>query len=80
MAEGALSAASARPAEIKPLNDKINILATWKASISYFEWNPSTFYNTGNIVKYTDLLYVANRVSPASAVFNIAAWDVYVRR
>ena len=78
VAEGALSAASARPAEIKPLNDKINILATWKASISYFEWNPSTFYNTGNIVKYTDLLYVANRVSPASAVFNIAAWDVYV--
>lgn len=29
VAEGALSAATARPAEVKPLNDALNILATW---------------------------------------------------
>ena len=35
-AEGALSANSARPAEVKPLNDKLNILATWKDPDSKF--------------------------------------------
>jgi GH24 family phage-related lysozyme (muramidase) len=38
-AEGALSAGTAKSAEIKPLNDKINILATWKDPISKFKRN-----------------------------------------
>lgn len=35
-AEDALIAAQARPAEIKPMNDKLNVLATWKDPTSKF--------------------------------------------
>lgn len=35
--QAALSAAPARPAEVKPLNDKINILATWNDPESKFK-------------------------------------------
>jgi GH24 family phage-related lysozyme (muramidase)/uncharacterized protein (DUF2345 family) len=37
--EGALSASTARPAEVKPLNDKINILATWENEENKFKRN-----------------------------------------
>ncbi len=39
VAEGALSAGSAATAEIKPMNDKLNILATWQDPASKFKRN-----------------------------------------
>ncbi len=39
VAEGALSATLARPAEVKPLNDVLNILATWADPVSKFKRN-----------------------------------------
>lgn len=44
--EGALSAASARPAEVKPLNDKINILATWENEETKFKRNAAAVRTT----------------------------------
>lgn len=45
-AEGAMSAPASRPAEIKPLNDKINILATWEDPESKFKRNSESFLTT----------------------------------
>ena len=45
-AEGALAASPARPAEVKPLNDKINILATWKDEESKFKRNSESLQTT----------------------------------
>ena len=44
--QSALSANPARPAEIKPLNDKINILATWKDPESKFVRNAEGLQTT----------------------------------
>jgi lysozyme len=44
--EGALSASIARPAETKPLNDKINILSTWKDPDSKFKRNSQAVQTT----------------------------------
>lgn len=77
-AEAALGASTAKPAEIKPLNDKINILATWKTSAIYPEWNSSTSYRAGTVVKYDNILYTANKETPATSTFNKSHWDVYI--
>ena len=45
-AEGALSANPARPAEVKPLNDALNILATWADPESKFKRNSATLQTT----------------------------------
>ncbi len=76
-AEGALSSSTAKPAEVKPLNDKLNILATWKTTATYFDWNISTFYRPGNVVNYKNKLYIANKEIPASE-WNRSNWDVYI--
>jgi len=44
--ESALSAAPASAAEVKPLNDKINILATWKDEESKFKRNSESLQTT----------------------------------
>lgn len=44
--QAALSAAPARPAEVKPLNEKINILATWKDPESKFKRNSEPLFTT----------------------------------
>jgi lysozyme len=41
-----LSAAPARPAEVKPMNEKINILATWKDPDSKFVRNAEPLFTT----------------------------------
>ena len=46
VAEAALSANSARPAEVKPMNEKINILATWKDPESKFKRNSQGLQTT----------------------------------
>jgi len=45
-AQGALSAATASPAETKPMNDKINILATWSDPNSKFRRNSKSVQTT----------------------------------
>lgn len=45
-ADGALSAAPARPAEVKPLNEKVNILATWNDPESKFKRNSQSLQTT----------------------------------
>jgi len=76
-AEGALSAGSAPPAEIKPLNDKVNILATWKPSVTYPTWRANTPYNAGDIVIYNNIIYIANKAVPASATFDLTLWNIF---
>ena len=45
-AQGALSAPPAQPAEVKPLNDKLNILATWQDPESKFKRNSKPWQTT----------------------------------
>jgi GH24 family phage-related lysozyme (muramidase) len=45
-AEAALGANTARPAEVKPMNEKINILATWKDAESKFKRNSQGLQTT----------------------------------
>ena len=78
-AQGAMIAESAKRAEIKPLNEKLNILATWKTTTTYFEWDPRTFYHVGNIVKYKNILYKANKEANASATFVTSSWDIFIQ-
>lgn len=77
-AEAAMSASTARPAEVKPLNEKLNILATWKHYYDQIEWSPNTFYHTGNIVRYKGHRYVANKEIAPAEVFKLADWDTYI--
>lgn len=46
VSEAALGANSARPAEVKPMNEKINILATWKDPESKFKRNSQGMQTT----------------------------------
>lgn len=75
--EGARSAGTARPAEVKPLNEKLNILATWTSSIKYPAWAANTAYKAGDIVSYNSLLYSAKSAIKASTSFDTAKWAVF---
>ena len=79
-AEGALSASTARPAEIKPMNDKINILATWETTTKYEDWTANKAYKTGSIVTNSNLLYIAPKDIKAAATFNKAEWGIYIQQ
>lgn len=55
LAEGALVAGTARMAEIKPLNNKTNILATWADSTPPTKWtnfSPAVKYKKDDAVRY----------------------------
>jgi GH24 family phage-related lysozyme (muramidase) len=76
--DGAQSAGEASPAEIKPLNDKINILPTWKTSITYQQWQANVAYPVGSIVINNSTTYEATRSVPAMATFNVKYWQLFV--
>ena len=79
VAEAAMTSAVAKPAEVKPLNDKINILATWEPTIKYPEWKQNTAYNSGDIVIYNKVIYIANKGgAPASPTFDASKWTILI--
>ena len=78
VAQAAQSAGFATAAEVKPLNDKINILSTWKSSLSYPAWQSSLSYRPGDIVTQGSTLYIANSNVPASIVFNSVLWSIFI--
>ena len=71
------SAAIAAPAEVKPLNQKLNILATWKSTLVYPDWQPNTSYAPGKVVVYNKILYIAKNAVPASVSFNSILWETF---
>lgn len=75
--EAALSAISAPPAEVKPLNEKINILATWATSINYPLWNTSTRYFKGDVVIHELTIYYCIKEQPPQSVFPQSFWRLY---
>ena len=78
IAESPLLASVALVAEVKPLNDKINILTTWQTTQSYPTFNPNIIYKQGNIVTYNNSLYIANKSLSAPTQFTTVNWDVYI--
>ena len=71
-------ATTSTKAEVKPLNEKINILATWTSSNKYNTWQQNVSYKTGDIVSYQQKLYIAMSAVPASNNFQTAFWDTYI--
>lgn len=76
-AEGAMSASAARPAEVKPLNDKINILATWASTVTYRNWQPNKTYSSSDIIINNNIIYIARKDVPALSIFDITYWTIY---
>lgn len=78
VAEGAQSANTARPAEVKPLNDKINILATWVSNVKYPQWKANLLYRAGTIVIHEEIIYISHKEQPPLASFpGSAYWSIY---
>ena len=77
-AESAMSAGSAQVAEIKPLNDKLNILATWQDTALYPQWQINTMYTQGTIVTYNSTSYIANKDSLPQQSFNSTEWSIFI--
>jgi lysozyme len=74
----ALVAQTAIQAEIKPMVDKINILATWSTISNFPEWQPDQNYKANDIVTYKGIAYIAKNSVPFTQVFDITFWDIYV--
>ena len=79
--EAALNAAVAPPAEVKPLNEKINILATWTTNIKYPEWNTTTRYVIGDVVTQgpadKKTIYYCIKEQPPQSAFPASYWRIY---
>jgi GH24 family phage-related lysozyme (muramidase) len=78
-AEAAMTAGVAKPAEVKQLTEKINILATWIPTVTYPTWKPNTAYAGGAIVVNNSITYIANNKGvPAAATFNAPFWTIFI--
>ena len=75
--EAALAAQVSPDAEVKPLNDKINILATWSSNIKYPDWNTTTRYVIGDVVVHEKTIYYCVREQPPQSTFPSAFWRLY---
>jgi lysozyme len=77
VAEGAMSAGTARPAEVKPLNNKLNILATWSdpTDTNWTYFSTSVSYKVDDVVKYeADGLFYKSKVTQPKGAFNPSNW------
>lgn len=74
----AQNADQAKKAEVKPINDKINVLPTWKTTIKYPEWISNVSYKIGDIVTYSGTTYEAISAVPGSTSFNSKFWVVFI--
>ena len=77
-AQAALPASSATSAEVKSLLDKINILSTWKSSLTYPNWQANVAYKVGSVVTNNNALYINPLAVPASPTFNTTLWNTFV--
>lgn len=82
-AERALSASIARPAEVKPLNTKLNVLATWADATPNGKWtvfSESVRYEKGDVVKYNNQQgtaeYYSAKVSQGPGPFIVENWKL----
>ena len=73
----AQSAQLAAQAEIKPMLEKANILATWKTQFNYPAWQANAPYKAGNTVMYNNITYVAIKAVPAMSTFEISYWKIF---
>lgn len=76
--ESPQSASTAQTAEVKALVDKINVIATWKQTLNYQEWQANTPYKAGDIVTYNQQIYIADRAVPSSPTFQNAFWSTFI--
>lgn len=80
--DAAQTSAQSLSAEIKPMNNKINILPNWKTTINYPVWVAGTNYRIGDIVLDLGQTYQAGRpisgnnasVRPGSS----SLWDIFI--
>ena len=66
------------PAEVKPLLEKMNILATWLPTVTYPSWQSNVSYAPGAIVIYNNITYIANKNVTASPTFISTQWTIFV--
>jgi len=79
VAEPAMTSGLAKPAEIKELVEKINILATWVPTVTYPKWKQNTAYKSGDLVTYNNIIYICNAGgAPASITFDSAKWTILI--
>lgn len=62
----------------KPTNKKLNILATWKSTVTYQEWKPNVAYPLGDIVSYNKILYIAKTDVPPTTIFVEKLWEIFI--
>lgn len=81
--ESAMMAGTSKPAEVKPLNDKLNILATWADSHPLGTWEIfSTFkkYNKDDAVRHDDMfgnpIYYKSKINQGPSEFIPANWEI----
>ncbi len=60
------------------MNEKINILATWKTTATYQDWTSYTNYPIGTIRKYSGIVYISKTEVPAAPTFDITYWDIFI--
>lgn len=80
-AQNAISANLALPSQVKPLNSKINILATWADSTPNMPWiifSVTQVYQPNTIVQYTDssnnVNYYSANIVQGPGPFNASNW------
>ena len=79
MADAAVSAITADPAEIKATIEKINILPNWIPTVTYPSWQKNVAYNSGTIVSVNNIIYITNSAgAPASETFNSSYWTIFI--
>ena len=76
--EEASGGGGAGGAVVKPMNDKINILATWKTSVTYQDWKPNTAYVLGDIRVYNKIVYIAKTDVPPTTIFVDKLWTKFI--
>lgn len=78
-AQPAMTSGVAKQAEIKPLVEKINILATWIPTVTYPKWKKDTAYNSGDLITNNDIIYICNAGGqPPSATFPAQQWTILI--
>ena len=78
-AETAMPADVAKQAEVKPLLEKINILATWVPTVTYPNWKANTAYKSGDLVTNNNIIYICDAAgSPASPTFDSSKWTILI--
>ena len=75
--DAAQTSVKAPSAEVKPLNNKINILPDWLSTQKFPDWAGAA-YREGDQVKYQGSIYSAKVNVPPMSTFSTKFWELFV--